>query len=266
MKNREGLKYLRNCQRKIAWLLTICLILSILVGNGHGIDVEARETRIATVDVNIDGDNEEWERLVQEGVAKKIGEGSTHNFGTVTTTAGALYLATDGIDLYYYAEAQVPNWGDSGMILDLAFYVEGQGEGMEAAPWSKGYTFTTNEKPQYHLIVQNKGSDEVAQAKLLKNNTSIGTEQNHKANIHKGYEGKISLKKLGITEDTNLYALAVITGNSGGHTAFNVIPESSSNELAEDYTANPPKKLGQYGEVFSIEVGDIEVLPEPEYI
>lgn len=266
MKSREGLKYLKNCQKKIAWLLTICLILGMVVGNGYDINVLARETRVATVDVNIDGDNEEWERLVQNGVAKKVGEGSTHKFGTVTTTAGALYLATDGTDLYYYVEAQVPNWGDWGMILDLALYVEGQGDGVEAAPWGRGYTFTTEKKPQYHLLIQNKGENEVAQAILLKNNNTINVEQGHKANIQQGYEGKISLRNLGITKDTNLYAMAVITGNSGGHTAFNVIPQSSSNELAEDYTANPPKQLGEYGEVFSIIADNIDIPPEPEYI
>lgn len=259
----KGVKYLKDYKKKMAWLVVLCMIMNILVGNPYSMTLQARENKLVNGSVNVDGDGSEWSGLVQQGIAKKVGEGSVHNFGTVTTTAGALYLATDGADLYYYVEAQVPDWGEWGMSLDLGLYVEGQSGGQSKPAWSRTYEFAMEKTPQYHIMVQNRGSNGVAQAQLGTTGKSIDLAGQTQVDSSKGYEGKVKLSDLGITDSTNIYVMAVITGNQDDHTAFNVIPESSKNELATDYSANPPKQLGEYTERFEVE---FEKPAIPEYI
>lgn len=79
---------MKYANKKLAWLMALCMFFSVFTGI-MPVRIHAAEKSLG---ITIDGRQDEWQTLVSEGKAQKVGEGSDHTFGTVTTTSGALYL------------------------------------------------------------------------------------------------------------------------------------------------------------------------------
>jgi hypothetical protein len=113
-------------------------------------------------------------------------------------------------------------------------------------PWGGQYDFSgTDVKPNFHIGVRVKGDNEVNGAALYASSdlvnpilASCGDLQGAEFAIDRttGFEGKIPLVELGITDGSKLKAIVVLSGNTPTqHGTFDVIPQIEGNTIASSW-------------------------------
>lgn len=254
-------------RKRITVLLAICMLFSVFTGMTPSYVVRAMQPTLA---INIDADQEDWQSLLASGKAKKVGDGTSYEFEGCATTTSALYLANDDEYLYYFVDAEVPNWGKDGMYIDLALYVESQESGLSSNPWGHQYTYEMSNLPQYHIINKVEGEsgsyNELYSVKNGAFNRANGSSYEGAADIASGYEGKVKLSELNVKNGDFIHSIVTLSGNnSGEHGAFNAIP--TNNELATQWNHNGnPNGQSDYADSFLVTMS--ETMPDevPEYI
>lgn len=202
---------------------------------------------IETFRVTIDGSKDEaWDQ------APTLGRSETANqfADSPAFRIDNLRLYNDGHDLYYWLDAvSVPNWGENGLYVDIALNVDGQDSGVPGNPWNSQFDFSgAAAKPQFHIVQRIKNDQELAAAAvyasadmadpILASWTSLNGAA-FAVNRTEGFEGRIPLSLLGLTNGSQVRAIAVLSGNDSGlHGAFDVIPENPGNEVADRWNAS----------------------------
>ena len=242
---------------RLAWLLVICMVFSMFTG----FSMNWNTLKAATFTV-VDGDKADWNTT-------SLGKGSSD--GWASTILGDLYLSNDSKNLYFWIDTNIPNWGATGMYVDLGLYVEDQEVGDSANPWGNQYNYTAMAAaPQYHVNIRIAG-DVAGYSSLTKSTTGsaievvLDTTSNPKDIVVKGnrtvgIEGSIPLTALGVTTDSKIHPIVVLSGNtSNEHGAFNVIPEDSANMLADAWNEsginmNPQ---GTYANTYTVQASSV---------
>lgn len=223
---------------------------------------------IETFQVEVDGSREAaWDQ------AQAIGRSETANqfADSPSFRIDNLRLYNDGYSLYYWLDAaSVPNWGENGLYVDIALNIDGQDSGQPGNPWGSQFDFSgAAAKPQFHIVQRIKYDQELAAAAvyassdlanpILASWTSLNDAQ-FAVNREEGFEGRIPLAALGLTNGQQIRAIAVLSGNESYHGVFDAIPENSANELADAWDRTGSKNvLGAYSDAYTVR-GAVEEL------
>lgn len=166
-----------------------------------------------------------------------------------------LYMTSDEENLYFYVDAKnVPDWAENGQHINIALNVDGVDSNVSGIPWGGQYDFSgTDVKPNFHIAVRVKGDNEVNGAALYASsdleNPILASWADLKGaefalDRTKGFEGKIPLAELGLTDGSKIKAIAVLSGNTPAqHGAFDVIPEIAGNTKATSWNESENKNI-----------------------
>ncbi|EOD01859.1 type I pullulanase [Caldisalinibacter kiritimatiensis] len=228
-------------KRLISILLTFLMVFSMFFTFPQTAVVHAADNTI-----EVDGNKDAvWESMTP------LGTSTTPEFkpdGVPTGyQLGDLYLTNDSDYLYFWVDAvNVPNWGEPGMFIDIALNINDEDSKNSGNPWEAQFNFEgTAFKPQYHITFRVKNDNEVNGAALY-SSEDLGTPilatwgdskgAEFAVDRTKGFEGKIPLDLLGLKNGDSIKAIVVLSGNnSGEHGAFDVIPETEGNEIADSW-------------------------------
>jgi len=182
-----------------------------------------------------------------------------------------LRLYNDGYYLYYWLDAaSVPNWGENGQYVNIALNVDGQDSGIAGNPWNSQFEFGGAARPQFHIVQRIKNDAELSGAALYAS-TDLGTPvlatwsslngAQFAVNRTEGFEGRVPLAALGLSNGQQVRAIAVLSGNtSAEHGAFDVIPELAGNEVADQWNESASKNaLTAYTDAYTVQ-GAVEEL------
>jgi pullulanase len=234
--NKKGVtKLYCKGKRLISLLMTIMMVISIFFSFPSAIPVYATDEAIV-----VDGQKDTaWNNMTPLGSSSNGGWGSFH--------IGNFYLTNDSDYLYFWVDAvNVPNWGETGMFIDIALNINDKDSGVSGNPWEAPFNFNgTSAKPQYHITFRIKNDNEVNGAALY-SSEDLGTPilstwgdskgAEFAVDRTKGFEGKIPLTLLGLKNGDSIKAIVVLSGNnSAEHGAFDVIPEAEGNEIADSW-------------------------------
>lgn len=184
-----------------------------------------------------------------------------------------LKITNDDTYLYYWIDGTtLANWGDNGLYLDLALAINGgDANASKASPWGDPFNFSgTALAPSYHVMHRISGDDQVAKAEVFAGTdlvTPIATLSDLKgssfaAKVSTGFEGKIPLALLGLSEEDSVSAIAVLGGNDDRkyHGAFDVIPEAPTNHIAASWNeSGAPNVQSTYSDAHTISLGEIPI-------
>ena len=198
----------------------------------------------ASASIVIDGIKDAYWNNVE-----RLGESSTP--GWEGFQLGEFRLTNDDTYLYYYVSAiHVPNWGDNGMYIDIALNINGQDSGVTDNPWSSQFNYSGMAfKPHFHIVQRLKGDAEVNGAAVYEaynlETPLLATWDDPKGAqfaVHRehGFEGKVPLSILGLTEGDTIYAHVTLSGNENHHGAFDTIPQAPGNRLADAWDQTGP--------------------------
>lgn len=238
----EGHSMLRRQKKWIA-ILTIIALLVTLWPATFVSTVAAADDSCSLV--GIDGVKDNYWSSVPT-----LGESPTKGWNNAQINN--LKLSNDSNYLYYWIDATaVDNWGSSGMYIDLALAVDGgNSEALTDAPWgAAGFNFSGLETaPSYHIVHRINGDNQVAGAAIYSGTdfdnpiASTWSDLNgfaSAANRTAGFEGKIPLNLLEISDGSTIEAIAVLSGNDAAqHGAFDVIPEAEGNTIASTWNSS----------------------------
>jgi len=217
---------------------TLLLSSVLLIQTGVPVNVLAEPTAI-----NIDGVKSDWTNVPALATSPTAG---WQGFDL-----GDLYMQNDAKHLYFYVDAKnVPNWGDNGQYINIALQVNDEDSGVNTNPLGYPFNFSqTDRKPQYHILLRVDGDTAIKEAALYESGKSVPLANLTNLNgasfaldRTKGFEGKIPLSLLGLTNNDQLRVLTVLSGNNAGeHGAFDTIPSNPGNKLADSWnvSANP---------------------------
>jgi len=188
---------------------------------------------------------------------------------------GDLYIQNDAQHLYFYVDANnVPNWGDNGQYINIALQINDEDSGISKNPLGYPFDFTGVDKaPQYHILVRVDGDQKVKEAALYKAGQDTPLLQLNQLNgaafavdRTKGFEGKIPLSLLGLSNGDQVRALTVLSGNNAGeHGAFDTIPSNAANQLANSWNvAATPSTQSVYSAPFTL--NGVETIDQLEVV
>lgn len=176
---------------------------------------------------------------------------------------GDVYLQNDARNLYFYVDANnVPNWGDNGQYINIALQINEQDSGVATNPLGYPFNFSqTDKKPQYHILLRVDGDTSVKEAALYEAGKS--TPLANLSNLNgasfaidrtKGFEGKIPLSLLGLSNDDTVRVLTVLSGNNATeHGAFDTIPSNAANKVADSWNVSAtPSTQSVYSPAFTL--------------
>jgi len=201
--------------------------------------------------------------------SEQVPLGTSENPGWEGFDITNLYMTSDEENLYFYVDAKnVPNWGDNGQYINIALNVDGIDSTVSINPWGGQYDFSgTDVKPNFHIAVRVKGDTEVNGAALYASsdleNPILASWADLKGaefalNRETGFEGKIPLAELGLTNGSKVKAIAVLSGNTPAeHGAFDVIPQIEGNTIATSWNESGNKNiLSTYSSEYTVELAE----------
>ncbi|MCR8657151.1 type I pullulanase [Paenibacillus endoradicis] len=186
-----------------------------------------------------------------------------------------LKITNDSTYLYYWIDGtKLANWGTEkgGLFLDLALAVnDGNVGDSKAAPWGGQYNFEgTTIAPTFHVLHRIIGEDQIDGAAIYAGadfNTPLAASwddlkgSSFAAKVSTGFEGKIPLALLGLSEYDSVSAIAVLSGNTATeHGAFDVIPEDPANHIAASWNESAtPNVQSTYSNEHTIAFGQTPI-------
>jgi|GEM_PF-19838 len=222
---------MRNFKKKLSGLLMFLFLFTLLPTLRISAEVRA---------IQVDGYKDIlWETMAPLATSDEVG---FNDFDL-----GNFYLTSDEEFLYFYVDAvKVPDWGDNGQFINIALHVKGREAQEDGVPWGGQFNFQgTEEKPNYHLVMRVKGTQQVNGAALYATEdlstpllTSWGNPLNAAFGVHvdHGFEGKIPLAIMDLKPGDEVSGLVVLSGNDGeNHGAFDVVPRAAGNTIATSW-------------------------------
>lgn len=229
---------------------TLLLSSVLLIQTGVPVNVLAEPTA-----VSIDGIKSDWANVPALATSPTTG---WQGFDL-----GDLYMQNDAKHLYFYVDAKnVPNWGDNGQYINIALQVNDEDSGVNTNPLGYPFNFNqTDKKPQYHILLRVDGDTAIKEAAVYESGKSIPLANLNNLNgasfaldRTKGFEGKIPLSLLGLTNNDQLRVLTVLSGNNASeHGAFDTIPSNPANKLADSWNvAATPSVQSIYSPAYTL--------------
>ncbi|MCC5893640.1 alpha-amylase family glycosyl hydrolase [Exiguobacterium sp.] len=229
---------------------TLLLSSVLLIQTGVPVNVLAEPTA-----VSIDGIKSDWANVPALATSPTAG---WQGFDL-----GDLYMQNDAKHLYFYVDAKnVPNWGDNGQYINIALQVNDEDSGVNTNPLGYPFNFSqTDKKPQYHILLRVDGDAAIKEAAIYESGKSTPLANLNNLNgasfaldRTKGFEGKIPLSLLGLTNNDQLRVLTVLSGNNAGeHGAFDTIPSNPANKLADSWNvAASPSVQSVYSPAYTL--------------
>lgn len=229
---------------------TLLLSSVLLIQTGVPVNVLAEPTA-----VSIDGIKSDWANVPALATSPTTG---WQGFDL-----GDLYMQNDAKHLYFYVDAKnVPNWGDNGQYINIALQVNDEDSGVNTNPLGYPFNFSqTDKKPQYHILLRVDGDTAIKEAAVYESGKSIPLANLNNLNgasfaldRTKGFEGKIPLSLLGLTNNDQLRVLTVLSGNNASeHGAFDTIPSNPANKLADSWNvAATPSVQSIYSPAYTL--------------
>jgi len=253
-----------------------------VVAAGEAVETEQAATAEKAVEAEqpITAENNECSYITVDGVKDDLWNnvpslGTSASKGLNEFHIDGLKLTNDCTYLYYWVDGvKLDNWGESGLYLNLALSINGgAADGVDvSAPWGVGFNFSTaEENPNYQIVSRIKNNNELNGAAVYATNdlsepiASSWGESNGAQfanSIATGFEGRIPLSLLELEEGDSVKAIAVLSGNnSEEHGAFDVIPESANNIIAQSWNESAePNTQAEYTEVYSISFQEPELV------
>ncbi len=229
---------------------TLLLSSVLLIQTGVPVNVLAEPTA-----VSIDGIKSDWANVPALATSPTTG---WQGFDL-----GDLYMQNDAKHLYFYVDAKnIPNWGDNGQYINIALQVNDEDSGVNTNPLGYPFNFSqTDKKPQYHILLRVDGDTAIKEAAVYESGKSIPLANLNNLNgasfaldRTKGFEGKIPLSLLGLTNNDQLRVLTVLSGNNASeHGAFDTIPSNPANKLADSWNvAATPSVQSIYSPAYTL--------------
>ncbi|GAA0368653.1 type I pullulanase [Bacillus horti] len=177
-----------------------------------------------------------------------------------------LRLSNDSQYLYYWVGAKhVPNWGEEGQYVNIALQINDENSTVSSNPWNYQYNYSGMEnKPQLHIMHRLQNDNEVNGAAvyhasdltnpLLSTWTELKGAEFAVDRLH-GFEGKIPLAELGLSNGDEIKAHVVLGGNNEHeHGAFDVLPRAD-NQIASSWNESGDRQNIQstYSSAYTIE-------------
>ena len=250
-----------NVQKKwVAVLSIVALLLSLFPTSAAYAEAEVAAEDETCGYITVDGLKEDlWNSVPTLGTSASKGWNDFH--------IDNLKLTNDCTYLYYWIDGvKLDNWGENGLYLNLVLSING-GPAADVdvnAPWGTGFNFSAAEElPSYQVVSRIKNNNELNGAAIYKTDnlnepiaSSWGDSKDAQfANaIDTGFEGRIPLSLLGLAEGDSIKAIAVLSGNNDiEHGAFDVIPESANNNIAQSWNVSAePNTQAEYTTLYSI--------------
>ncbi len=138
-----------------SYLASMIMLLNVSVPAIIPIQVMAQEaTENVAQTISIDAKKDDWEGIDPI-------EPSVEEFDE--SLIGNLHLHNDDEFLYFWVDANnIPNWGEDGHYLNIAFQVNDEDSQNSGNPWSSKFDYSEmDNKPQYHLSFRIKNDTEV---------------------------------------------------------------------------------------------------------
>src|SRR5690606_36516633 len=250
-----------NVQKKwVAVHSIVALLLSLFPTSAAYAEAEVAAEDETCGYITVDGLKDDlWNSVPTLGTSASKGWNDFH--------IDNLKLTNDCTYLYYWIDGvKLDNWGENGLYLNLAISING-GPAADVdvnAPWGTGFNFSAAEElPSYQVVSRIKNNNELNGAAIYKTDNlnepiasswgeSKGTQFANA--IDTGFEGRIPLSLLDLAEGDSIKAIAVLSGNNDiEHGAFDVIPESANNNIAQSWNVSAePNTQAEYTTSYSI--------------
>lgn len=249
-------------KRAVSYLLALAMLTSLFTGI-----IPENNAKAAASSIVIDGTKDAaWDSVPVLARSADAGWQGTH--------IDNLRLTNDDTYLYFWMDAaNVPNWGDNGMYINMALNINDTDSGKAGNPWFSQFNFNgTQAKPNYHIVMRLKQDDKLSGAAVYKASDydtpvlSTWTNDLNGAQFAVvrtgGFEGKVPLSSLGLKDKDKLKAIVVLGGNtSNEHGAFDVIPQDDANSVASAWSMSGKQNVETtYSQPYTVSMAPVEPL------